>query len=364
MNILYVSDLSGMGGGEVSLLYLMDNISEKNKVELLCRVPGTLVNECNRKSIKTFCYDFKKNLIKSLINFKKIINEEEINVVHSNELTTAILHGILLCIIGKKNVLNVCTCHGQWYQLSKIKKILIKRYIKHIFCVSCAVENNLNKQGINNTSVSYLGVPAKKFNVDRKNVQELKEELGIKEKDIVVCTIARFQKIKGQLKGIKAIKELHKEYPDINYFLVGGNVFGSEKDLKYLEEVKKYIEQNQMQKYVHLLGERKDIPEILSAMDYLMITSDNESFGMVAIEAIAASTLIVSTPCDGIKEILDNNSDMISDTNDSEGLFKTLHNILEREDVKIRAKAKIIELQGEFSVETVSNKYLDIYQSR
>ena len=232
MNILYVSDLSGMGGGEVSLLYLMDNISEKNKVELLCRVPGTLVNECNRKSIKTFCYDFKKNLIKSLINFKKIINEEEINVVHSNELTTAILHGIFLCIIGKKNVLNVCTCHGQWYQLSKIKKILIKRYIKHIFCVSCAVENNLNKQGINNTSVSYLGVPAKKFNVDRKNVQELKEELGIKEKDIVVCTIARFQKIKGQLKGIKAIKELHKEYPDINYFLVGGNVFGSEKDLK------------------------------------------------------------------------------------------------------------------------------------
>ena len=72
----------------------------------------------------------------------------------------------------------------------------------------------------------------------------------------------------------------------------------------------------------------------------------------------------MSTPCDGIKEILDNNSDMISDTNDSEGLFKTLHNILEREDVKIRAKAKIIELQGEFSVETVSNKYLDIYKSR
>ena len=55
---------------------------------------------------------------------------------------------------------------------------------------------------------------------------------------------------------------------------------------------------------------------------------------------------------------------MISDTNDSEGLFKILHNILEREDVKIRAKAKIIELQGKFSVETVSNKYLDIYQSR
>ena len=72
----------------------------------------------------------------------------------------------------------------------------------------------------------------------------------------------------------------------------------------------------------------------------------------------------MSTPCDGIKEILDNNSDMISDTNDSEGLFKILHNILEREDVKIRAKAKIIELQGKFSVETVSNKYLDIYQSR
>ena len=52
------------------------------------------------------------------------------------------------------------------------------------------------------------------------------------------------------------------------------------------------------------MGERDDIPSVLKEIDYLVIPSDNESFGMIAIEALAAGTMVISTPNDGVSEIL------------------------------------------------------------
>ena len=59
-----------------------------------------------------------------------------------------------------------------------------------------------------------------------------------------------------------------------------------------------------MERNVIFLGERQDIPAILKEIDCLVIPSDNESFGMIAVEALAAGTPVLSTPNDGVSEIL------------------------------------------------------------
>lgn len=360
MNILFVSDLAGMGGGEVSLLYIMEYLAKEHSVYLLCRTPGTLVERCKEKGITVFCYNFKKNLVKSLLLFKKIIRENKIDVVHNNELTTAILHGLFLKCIGS-NAYNYCTCHGQWYKLKKWKRILITKNIRHIFCVSSAVEHNLNNQGVFNTSVSYLGVPEEKFIVDSAAVQCIKEEIGATDHNIVIVTIGRFQEIKGQLKGVHAIKMLHEKYPNILYYLVGDNVFGNEADAQYKKKVQDYISEHHMEDYVKLLGERRDIPTIMACSNYIMITSDNESFGMVAIEAIASGRILISTPCDGVCEILNNDRNMIAETNDSQGLFCALSKYLRNEQVVAESMKQIKYLKKRFTVQAVSQKYLDEY---
>ena len=345
MNILFVSDLAGMGGGEVSLLYIMEYLAQKHSVYLLCRLSGTLVERCEEKGITVFCYDFKKDLVNSFQQFKRIIKENKIDIVHNNELTTAILHGIFLKCIGT-DTYNYCTCHGQWYKLKSWKKKLIKNNVRHIFCVSSAVEENLNDQGVCNTSVSYLGIPEEKFIVDSTTVQRIKKEIGVTDRNIVVVTIGRFQKIKGQLKGVHTIKMIHEEFPDVLYYLVGDNIFGNETDEQYKKSVQEYIISHHMDEYVKLLGERKDIPAIMACSDYIMITSDNESFGMVAIEAIASGRVLISTPCDGVCEILDNDKNMIAKTNDSQGLFWALSKHLKNEQVAAESMKHIEHLKN------------------
>lgn len=363
MNILYVSDLAGMGGGEVSLLYIMHEMSKYNQVYLLCRVPGSLAEKAKTEGVTVFCYDFKRNLISSYMKFRKILKDNLIDVVHSNELTTGILHGVFLKMMFSRNIKNVCTCHGQWYKFSPLKAYLINKHIIRIFCVSKSVQDNLVKQKIRNTTVSYLGVPDEKFNIDRGVTDSLKQKLGIKSDQIVIITVARFQKIKAHLKGVEAIRKMLNEKNHLLYLLIGDNTFKNPQDEAYKEAVFRYVEDHHLKDHVYFLGERDDIPELMSVADFVMIPSDNESFGMVAIEAIASNRVIISTPCDGVREILLNDENMIAKENSSEGLYLVLKNMLEDDQIFQCSKNKISYLKQKYSVREICKKYQAEYQN-
>ena len=360
MNILYISDLSGMGGGEVSLLHILRELKKTNNVYLLCRVDGKLVELTREEKIPVYCYDFKRNLAESLRKFKNIVRHNQIEIVHSNELTTAIIHGFFLWIL-RENAINVMTCHGQWYKLSFERKLLLNIFVRHIFCVSDAVFNNLKRQGVDRLTVSYLGVPTYTYKTNFVDTVNLKKELGIVENDIVIVTIARFQRIKAQMKGVVAIEELSKVLPNIKYYLVGDNIFGSLEDAQYKESVKTYIHDHDLGNIVTLLGERDDVPRLLSIADYVLITSDNESFGMVGIEAIAAGKIIVSTPCDGIKEILQNSEEMIAKTNDAKGIYNILISEINDADYRKKSLSTIMSRQNIFTIQAVCKRYIDGY---
>ena len=56
---------------------------------------------------------------------------------------------------------------------------------------------------------------------------------------------------------------------------------------------------------VRLTGHRDDIPDIMAALDLLVVTSDRESLANVMLEAMAAGTPVVSTPVSGAREALE-----------------------------------------------------------
>lgn len=354
MNIIFTSDLSGLGGGEVSLLYIMEEmIFQGNRVGLICRYDGELVNRAKQIGATVWVCNYKRNFFDLIKLITKLKKHFHMDVIHSNELTSAIVFGFLSKLFSYKNV---STCHGQWYTISKIKRILINKYIGHIYCVSKAVKNNLERQKINNLSISYLGVPPEKFKISSEKKELMKNNLNLSD-EFVILTIARYQEIKGQLKGVRAIESLIKKGYNIKYYLIGDNVFHNELDEKYKQEVLDYIHHNNLTKKIIPLGERNDIPELLSIADLVLITSDNESFGVVAIEALSANRVILSTPCDGIKEILDGDKDMISSENNSNSLENIIERYLADESLREKIKHKIPKYAGKFQVKTVVQNY-------
>jgi L-malate glycosyltransferase len=59
-----------------------------------------------------------------------------------------------------------------------------------------------------------------------------------------------------------------------------------------------------IEKSVHFLGKRSDIEELLSSADLLLLPSENESFGLVALEAMACEVPVVVSHVGGLPEVV------------------------------------------------------------
>ncbi len=57
--------------------------------------------------------------------------------------------------------------------------------------------------------------------------------------------------------------------------------------------------------FVHVLGDRNDIPQILAATDVFILTSDSEGLPGVLIEAQMAGCPVVTVPVGGVRELVD-----------------------------------------------------------
>jgi glycosyltransferase involved in cell wall biosynthesis len=57
--------------------------------------------------------------------------------------------------------------------------------------------------------------------------------------------------------------------------------------------------------FVHVLGHRNDIPQILAAIDVVILTSDSEGLPGVLIEAQMAGCPVVTVPVGGVRDLVD-----------------------------------------------------------
>lgn len=320
MNILFVSDLGSLGGGETSLYNLINEfVCNKNLYNvvpfLICKVDGKLVSKCNDIDVNCKIIDFKKafkklniyKMFKTIRMIKEYLYHNDIKIVQCNEWTTSILFSIISKITGNKCKV-IWICHGQWYKFNFIKRTLVNLFIDQIISVSQSVKDNLIKNNINENKVlkQNLGINLEKYK--NGNGEKIKQELNLKKNDKILGVIARFQPIKGQKLVVETAKLiLGQGYDNYKFLLVGDSIFNSEKDNIYKNEVIEMIKQYGLEENVILLGERNDIPDILNSLDALVVPSINESFGMVVIEAFAAGCPVISTPCDGPMEIIEDN---------------------------------------------------------
>ncbi len=72
-----------------------------------------------------------------------------------------------------------------------------------------------------------------------------------------------------------------------------------------LAEVRRLVKSFKIQKHVRFLGRQDSIEEILACADLVLLTSASESFGLVALEGMAAGLPVVATDAGGIREVVD-----------------------------------------------------------
>jgi N-acetyl-alpha-D-glucosaminyl L-malate synthase BshA len=115
---------------------------------------------------------------------------------------------------------------------------------------------------------------------------------------------------------------------------------------------------------VVFLGKQENISELLSISDVVLIPSSSESFGLVALEAMACGTPCVSTNAGGLPEVNQNGkTGFTREIGDIEGLAGAITTILHDRKLaeKMGKTGREIAL-NKFSAETIIPKYIQYYE--
>jgi D-inositol-3-phosphate glycosyltransferase len=194
--------------------------------------------------------------------------------------------------------------------------------------------------------------------------------LGLSQRDFILY-VGRIDAIKGIDVLIRAIHRLSrgglKGGQELGLIIIGG-----EKDAEGREKSKEMLRLRQMvsrmglQEQVAFWGaQRQDwLPYFYAAAQALVLPSRYESFGMVALEAMACGTPVIASRVGGLQyTVEDEESGLLFPEGDWRLLAEGLREILENRPLRQRLVASALERVKDFSWPRVAQKVLAFYQS-
>ncbi|MGH7739385.1 MAG: glycosyltransferase family 4 protein [bacterium] len=126
----------------------------------------------------------------------------------------------------------------------------------------------------------------------------IRPQLNLEEGDIVLAIVGTITARKGHDRIFALWPELIKAFPQLRLLVVGA-VSGSEEDDHFLASLP-----NRNDSGIQFLGMREDVPAIMKSIDVLLVPSRHEGFGLVIVEAMAASKTIIGADIGGIPEVI------------------------------------------------------------
>ncbi len=123
------------------------------------------------------------------------------------------------------------------------------------------------------------------------NGGSVREELGIAPETFLIGTVGRLVSAKNHVRLLEMADKLQDQLDSFRVVLVGE---GEERST--LEAV---IRKHKLHDIVIMTGERKDIGDVLDALDVFVLSSDREGHPLTALEAQTAGTPVVLTNAGG-----------------------------------------------------------------
>lgn len=265
---------------------------------------------CDKKHIISFERSpIKINNLKAIKDLKKIIDKEKFKIIHCHTPMGSVVTRLAAKKTRKNGTKVIYTAHGfhffkgapilNWLVFYPIEKWLSK-YTDCLITIN-KEDYELAKKKFRTKQIEFVpgvGIEPEKFQFEMSEEEKnkLKERLGIKKDDFVLIQVGELNKNKNQIMLINVIKELIKEYKDIHLLLVGTG----ELEQFYKQE----IEKNKLQENIHMLGYRKDVPQLLKISNVLLSLSYREGLPVNVIEGMFCGLPIIATNCRGNRDLI------------------------------------------------------------
>jgi N-acetyl-alpha-D-glucosaminyl L-malate synthase BshA len=171
----------------------------------------------------------------------------------------------------------------------------------------------------------------------------------------IIVHISNFRPVKRIPDVIKIFDKILKKIP--SKLLMVGN--GPER-----EKADQLTKELGIRDHVLFLGDSNEVNKILCYADLFLLPSETESFGLAALEAMAAKTPVISSNSGGLSEVNINEVTGFTCTvGDVDDMSDKAIYILENEDRLREFKERAFEYAQRYSIEKILPRYEEVYRS-
>ena len=162
--------------------------------------------------------------------------------------------------------------------------------------------------------------------------------------------------IKLPRKNLETLLKALKTLPDVHLAVVG--------------KLKRSPYVNQVQKLglsgrVHFLGFRQDVSEIMRAVDFFVLPSRYDTFGLVVLEAMASGLPVITTKAMGVSALVTPESGFVlSDTENVDALAAAINQLTTSPSLRKQMGQEGVAIAQNHSWGDTADKYLDLFEQQ
>ncbi len=376
MNVLHLTYSLSAGGRRNAIVNLCEGLVNKSVNSYTCSITHLSEEDFIRLSSLSFKgvfsmefngrYFSNKSLLLSKLS--KICEKNNIDLIHTHDATSQIITAWMHN--KNKTIPHVHTFHRSLDIdtvgiKNKIRNYYANQHTNIITVGSNDRKNHLKKYNLflksNKIQLIPFGIEVYKYAYSDKYNKQLRDKFDIDSNDIIIGCIGHFGKEKGLDIALKSFATIHKEadIDNLKLIILGK---GNTKQTKYLLEL---CNELSIKNNVLFPGFDEHIEKWYSCFDIFLHTPRKEAFGLVVIEAMAASLPVVASRVGGIVDIVSHNTsgylvESCNPNNIAEYLLKLIKN---KQDIKKFGDRGYELAKTKFSLCNFANGYYKLYKS-
>lgn len=345
IKILHLLSSNRFSGAENVVFQIINMMKNESEFELIyCSCDGQI-----REALKEQGIEFVPLNDITINEVKRVIREQRPDIIHAHDMRAS----LIAAITCRKTPL-ISHIHNNNYDsrglsLKSIGYYFAAKKAKHIFWVSQSSFDGyfFNKYFINKSTVLY--------NIIDTVALETKMGTDDNTYNYDVVYVGRLTSPKNPQRLIQVFSKIVEQLPSVKIAVIGtGDLEKRTKDLS--SEL--LLDEN-----VSFLGFQNNPLKILHDSKLMMMTSRWEGTPMCALEAMALGVPIVSTPTDGLKELIENDRTGYLSDEDNMLAKRAIDIIIDSELHKKLSECAKSTSQRINAVEPYRNTILKIYKN-
>lgn len=326
MNVLYVNHTAEVSGAERSLLILLGALP--GTVRPLVATPaGRLAVAVEELGLPTTTITGTAGSLRlhplhtpqalvelsaAAVQVRRAARRHRAQLVHANSIRAGIVLG-LARLSPAATIVHVRDCLPPGPMSTATMRLIAATATTVLANSSYTARSVRSAAPGARVEVVYNPVEVQRFDparIDRAQARgRLAAELGEGvESQLLLGVVAQISPWKGQDTAIEALRLLVEQGIDAHLVLIGSAKFVARAtrfdNKRYVAQLRARIAEAALEDRVSWLGEREDVPELMRALDILLLPSREEPFGRALIEAMALGVPVLATNVGGPPEII------------------------------------------------------------